>query len=289
MPNLNTGILESVPFIRPPIEVQDRIADILGTLDDKIDLNRRMNRTLEAMARALFKSWFVDFDPVRAKQRGEAPVGVDAGTAALFPERLVDSELGEIPEGWGVKPLKEIIKLTPRYKLSKGDIAPYLGMSDAPEEGHHPQNWFDREFSGSGTKFSNGDTLMAKITPCLENGKTAFVDFLPDNTVGWGSTEYLVLRSKPPFPLEYSYYLARSQRLRQKSIKSMTGSSGRQRVSTRTFQSFQIVVPPVEIAQRFGELARDFMAKIRANNEESRTLGELRDVLLPELLGGGFI
>jgi type I restriction enzyme, S subunit len=284
---IRQSALREVPIPLPPFTEQRRIADILGTLDDKIDLNRKINRTLEAMARAVFKSWFVDFDPVRAKMADEEPAGIDADTAALFPDRLVDSELGEIPEGWEVKPIKDVIKVTPRYKLSKGDVAPYLEMSNAPEEGHYPHGWRDREFNGSGSKFSTGDTLMAKITPCLENGKTAFVDFLPDDdTIAWGSTEYLVLRSKPPFPLEYSYYLARSRRLRRKAIKSMSGTSGRQRVSVRGFKKFKIVVPPADLAQRFGELARDFMAKIRANHEESRTLAEMRDVLLPRLLSG---
>lgn len=282
----NLDDVKKLPVPLPPREQRDTILDVLAGLDDKIHLNRKMNRTLEAMARAIFKSWFVDFDPVRTKMEGEQPTGVDLDTTDLFPDRLVDSELGEIPEGWEVQPVKEIINVTPRRKLSKGDVAPYLKMAHAPEEGHYPHDFYDREFNGSGSKFKNGDTLMAKITPCLENGKTAFVDFLPDDdTVGWGSTEYLVLRSRDPYPLEYSYYLARSRRLRRKAIKSMSGTSGRQRVSVRGFRKFKIVVPPPEVAQRFGELARDFMTKIRANNEESTVLAQIRDQLIPSLLG----
>lgn len=274
-----------LPF--PPLNVQKQIADILGTLDDKIDLNREMNRTFESMARAIFKSWFVDFDPVRAKQEGCAPNGIDAETAEMFPDRLVDSEMGEIPEGWEVAPMKEVVKVTPRYKLNEGDSAPYLEMSNCPTKGHYPVDWQMRDYHGSGSKFSNGDTLMAKITPCLENGKTAFVDFLPDDdTIGWGSTEYLVLRSKPPLPLEYSYYLARSEPLRQRCIKAMTGTSGRQRVRVSAFKSFKTVVPPEDIAQRFGDIVRDLMAKVRQNNEESDVLATMRDTLLPKLLSG---
>ena len=110
MPSLNTGILSGVPILVPSLPEQRSIAHVLGTLDDKIELNRRMNETLEALARALFKSWFVDFDPVRAKmeglwRRGESLPGLPAEHYDLFPDRLVDSELGEIPEGWGVRPL----------------------------------------------------------------------------------------------------------------------------------------------------------------------------------------
>ena len=144
-----------------------------------------MNRTLEATARAIFKSWFVDFDPVRAKIDGRQPEGMDAETAALFPAAFEDSELGKIPKGWRVAPLPEVIEVNPKRSLSKGQLAPYLDMKNMPTQGHYPDNWFDRPFK-SGTKFINGDTLLARITPCLENGKTAFVDFLEDEVVGWG-------------------------------------------------------------------------------------------------------
>jgi len=139
----------------------------------------------------------------------------------------------------------------------------------------------------SGTKFVNGDTLLARITPCLENGKTAFVDFLPEEgQVGWGSTEYIVLRPKPPLPAEYGYYLARSEDLRTHAIQNMTGSSGRQRVPAECFAQYHIAVPPAPIAQRFGESARTLMIMISANDEQSRTLAALRDALLPKLLSG---
>src|SRR6266850_4457390 len=112
----------------PPLPEQRAIAHILGTLDDKIELNRRMNETLEAMARALFKSWFVDFDPVRAKAEGRDP-GLPKPLADLFPARLVDSELGEIPEGWEVAPLSECVDVNPSRLLRNGSVAPYLDMA----------------------------------------------------------------------------------------------------------------------------------------------------------------
>jgi type I restriction enzyme S subunit len=135
MPNLNTSILSACPFVVPTLLEQRAIAHILGTLDDKIELNRRMNETLEAMARALFKSWFVDFDPVRAKAEGRDP-GLPQPLADLFPARLVDSELGEIPEGWEVGSLLEVADLlsggTPNTSISDywdGDI-PWVSAKD---------------------------------------------------------------------------------------------------------------------------------------------------------------
>jgi type I restriction enzyme S subunit len=128
-----------------------------------------MNETLEAIALAIFKSWFIDFDPVRAKLDGHQPAGMDAETAALFPDSFEDSELGKIPKGWPVVPLPEVIEINPKRSLAKGKAAPYLDMKSMPTQGHRPDSWINRVFS-SGTRFISGDTLLARITPCLENG-----------------------------------------------------------------------------------------------------------------------
>jgi type I restriction enzyme, S subunit len=269
----------------PPIAEQKAIAAVLGALDDKIELNRRMNATLEAMARALFQSWFVDFDPVRAKLDGRQPVGLDPDTTALFPEHLQDSPLGHIPKGWSTQCLPEAIEVNPRRALKSGTIAPYLDMKNLPTQGHSAEEVVDREFS-SGTKFQNGDTLLARITPCLENGKTGYVDFLKDAQVGWGSTEYIVLAPKPPLPPQFGYLLARSDALRTHAIQNMTGTSGRQRVPSECFNAFWLAVPPPQIAERFDELTEPLMTKIKANADQSRSLAALRDTLLPKLLSG---
>ena len=138
VPHTNLGMLRSTPVLVPSLEEQHTIAHVLGTLDDKIELNRRMNETLEAMARALFKSWFIDFDPVRAKMAGRDP-GLPQHLADLFPDCLVDSELGPIPEGWEVVPLPEIIAINPTRSLQKGEVAPYLDMANMPTRGHAPR------------------------------------------------------------------------------------------------------------------------------------------------------
>jgi type I restriction enzyme S subunit len=270
----------------PPLPEQKAIAHILETLDDKIQLIRRMNSTLEAMARALFQSWFVDFDPVRAKLDGRKPAGLDAETAVLFPNHFQDSALGHIPQGWEVKPMSEVIEVNPRRILKSGACAPYLDMKNMPTHGHAADDVIRREFS-SGTKFKNGDTLLARITPCLENGKSALVDFLEDDQVGWGSTEYIVFAPKSPLTPEFCYYLARSDALRLHAIQNMTGTSGRQRVPSDCFTQFKLAVPSDEkIAQRFGEITKPWMTMIHANIEQSRTLANLRDTLLPKLLSG---
>ncbi len=116
----------------------------------------------------------------------------------------------------------------PKRTLKKGTIAPYLDMKNMPTSGHLALDIYDREM-GSDTKFKNGDSLLARITPCLENGKTAYVNFLKDEQVGWGSTEYIVMRSKSDSYKYFSYYMARFEPFRKFAIQSMTGTSGRQR------------------------------------------------------------
>jgi type I restriction enzyme S subunit len=268
----------------PKTDEQRSIARVLGTLDDKIELNRKMNETLEAMARALFKSWFVDFDPARAKAEGR-DTGLPAPIAALFPDSFEDSEFGEIPKGWLHVPLPKIIDVNPSRPLRKGDIAPYLDMSNMPTRGHSADEVVQRPF-GSGMRFANGDTLVARITPCLENGKTAFVDFLEENQVGWGSTEYIVLRPKPLLPDEFAYCLARSPEFRDYAIQSMTGSSGRQRVPAESLSHFKLASPSKPVAELFAKLVKPLFARASKAAEENRSLAMLRDSLLPKLISG---
>jgi type I restriction enzyme S subunit len=284
-PQLPIRDIRRVEVPLPPLSEQRAIAAVLGALDDKIELNRRMNGTLESMARALFQSWFVDFDPVRAKLDGRQPAGLDPETAALFPDSLEDSLIGPVPKGWAVQRLPDTIEVNPRRLLKRGTIAPYLDMKNLPTQGHSATEVNNREFS-SGTKFQNGDTLLARITPCLENGKTGYVDFLEDNQVGWGSTEFIVLSPKSPLPPQFGYLLARSDALRSHAIQNMSGTSGRQRVPSECFNTFWLAVPPSDIARRFNELTLPMMAKIKANANQSRTLATLRDALLPKLLSG---
>ena len=251
-------------------------------------MNRRTNETLEEMARALFKSWFVDFDPVRAKmegrwRRGESLPGLPAAYYDLFPDRLVDSELGEIPEGWRLVSLPEMIEINPSRYLPRGKVAPYLDMANMPTKGHAPDMVIDRPF-GSGMRFTNGDTLVARITPCLENGKTAYVNFLPHGEIGWGSTEYIVMRPKPPLPNEFAYCLARSAGFREFAIQNMTGTSGRQRVPAKAFSGLLISEPSKDVTGSFGMFVQPLIARARETVRESHTLAALRAALLSKLV-----
>jgi type I restriction enzyme S subunit len=136
-------------------------------------------------------------------------------------------------------------------------------------------------------RFRNGDTLLARITPCLENGKTAFVQCLPDDTVGWGSTEYIVMRPKTPVPAEYAYLLARDDRFREHAIRSMTGTSGRQRAQGDSVAAFKLADPSDErLWDAFAKQVVPAFLTIKANATASETLATLRDTLLPKLISG---
>lgn len=251
----------------PPPAEQRAIAAILGALDDKIELNRHMNETLEAMARALFKSWFVDFDPFR-----------DQG--------MQDSPLGPIPKGWQCIVVAEALDINPPRRLERGANAVYVDMSALPTASARVLETIRRPFSGSGSRFANGDVLLARITPCLENGKTAIVDFLQDEEIGWGSTEFIVLGPKPPLGMPFNYCLARHPDFRAHAIQAMTGTSGRQRVDPGCFDHYWLTVPPAPIAQEFQEKVGPWFQKMKANDDESHALASIRDALLPKLLSG---
>ncbi|OPY16477.1 MAG: Type I restriction modification DNA specificity domain protein [Methanomethylovorans sp. PtaU1.Bin073] len=284
IPHFKKGDFDKLMLPIPDRQTQIFVGDLYFNFSAKIDLNRRMNETLEAMARAIFKSWFVDFDPVRAKAEGR-DTGLPEEIADLFPDNFEETELGEVPEGWNVKALPEAIQVNPSRSLRKGEIAPYLDMGNMPTTSARALQYYEREF-GSGMKFVNNDTLVARITPCLENGKTCFVDFLEERQVGWGSTEYIVLSPKEPLPPEFAYFLARTEVFRAFAISNMTGTSGRQRVPAESLNQFMVAIPSSKIAERFGEFASSIIAVMKANDAESRTLAELRDTLLAKLISG---
>ena len=228
----------------------------------------------------------MDFGPVHAKLEGLEPY-LPPELWDLFPDRLVDSELGEIPEGWAVKSLEQFAELNPSEPMKKGTISPYIDMAALPTSGSSPGDAILREFT-SGTRFRNGDTLFARITPCLENGKTAFVQALPKGTVGWGSTEFIVMRASPPFPPEYSYLLARNEAFREHAIQSMTGTSGRQRVQVDALAPYLLPFPPADVWANFSSLVNPVLASIELSRKASRSIAIQRDALLPKLVSREF-
>ncbi len=269
-----------------PLDRQRAIAAVLRSLDDKIEQNRRTGAKLGELARAVFKAWFVDFEPVKAKAAGAKSFpGMPPATFTALPTTFQDSPIGPVPEGWRVQAVADAFEVNPGRRLVKGADAPYLDMKNMPTEGHAPETW-ERRQHGSGMRFVNGDTLVARITPCLENGKTAFVDFLADEEVGWGSTEYIVLRPRPPLPDEFAYLLARTNAFREFAIQNMSGTSGRQRVAASAMEHYQLAVPSEPICRAFGSAVRPLFRWTRAAMNESRKLAQIRDYLLPKLLSG---
>ncbi|MEP4248339.1 restriction endonuclease subunit S [Tateyamaria sp.] len=282
VPHISGGNILEFEFELPSMEIQREIAAILGALDDKIEVNRKTATTLEEMARALYRSWFVDFDPVHAKAAGRAPAHMDTQTAALFPDSFGEDGL---PEGWELGTLSDLIDFNPREKLQKGTLAPYLDMKALPTAGMSAGTPYDRAFT-SGTKFRARDTLLARITPCLENGKTAMVDDIGDAEIGWGSTEFIVMRAKDGVPPSLPYCVARDASFREDAIASMTGSSGRQRADAKTIAAIEAAVPVEEIVVAFGEATMSMVEKIHQLGRENQTLATLRDTLLPRLMSG---
>jgi type I restriction enzyme S subunit len=262
-------------FALPKKQEQQHIASILSSLDDKIELNRKMNNTLEDMAKALFKHWFVDF---------EFP-DEDGKPYKASGREMIESELGMIPKGWEIDTLDKIVTFNPSEGLKKGQMAKYLDMKGLSESGMWCYTDWKREYSG-GSKFRNGDTLMARITPCLENGKSGFVNFLADDEIAYGSTEYVVLRSTSLDYCEYVYLLVRSENFRDIAIKSMVGSSGRQRVQMSALIEHKVVFPSTEIIAKLHRYLLPMFHKVRDNSLEIISLTLIRDSLLPKLMSG---
>ncbi len=174
---------------------------------------------------------------------------------------------------WTIKTLSDIADFNPRESLSNGTLAKKIAMDKLQPFCRDVPSFELEKFSG-GTKFRNGDTIMARITPCLENGKTAKINILDDGEIGFGSTEYIVFRAKEGTDKDYLYYLVCSPLVREPAIKSMVGSSGRQRVQTDVVQGLSIAVPPVEEQRQIGGILRELDDKIELNNEINKNLEE---------------
>ena len=275
MPSLNQDILSRIPLILPPLETQKKIAAVLSSLDDKIELNTRMNKVLEEIAQVIFKRWFVEFE--FPNEKGE-PYRSSGG-------KMKESELGLIPEGWGVISVDDPIDVNPSVSLTKGTRSAYVDMASLPINCGSISDVSYKEYTG-GSKFSNGDVLLARITPCLENGKTAFVDFLKEGEIGFGSTEFIVLRGKGEVKTSFVYCLARYSDFRKHCIASMVGSSGRQRVQNDCFKNYLLAHPSDTVLKAFDNMCGVLFKQITINTQNSIRLIELRDSLLPKLMNG---
>ena len=282
MPNLNTAILSALPFVVPPLEEQRAIAHILGTLDDKIELNRRMNETLEAMARALFKSWFVDFDPVRAKAEGRDP-GLPKPLADLFPDSFEDSELGDIPTGWSAGSLADFALLNPESwtKSTRPEIIQYVDLGNTKWGRIDSITQYASNDAPSRAQriLRGGDTIVGTVRP--GNGSYALVT--EDGLTG--STGFAVLRPQMSEYQEY-VYLASTARDNIDALAHLADGGAYPAIRPEVVTETQVVRPPHEVVECFSMTVGTSLAKMAFNERESRTLAALRDSLLPKLISG---
>ena len=280
--NLRIPVLESLPIPLPPLPEQRRIAKILGDLDDKIELNRKMNETLEQMARALFKSWFIDFDPVRAKMDGRMPEGMDADTAALFPSRLVESELGLVPEGWEVGSLGDVAS-NPRRGVQPSEIDPntsYIALEHMPRRSIALGDWEQSADVASGKyAFKRGEILFGKLRPYFHKVGVAPLD-------GICSTDILVVA--PIVPEWFGFVLGHisSDALIQFTDLASTGTK-MPRTNWGDLSSFTTTLPPKPLAAAFAQQVKPMVERITTNTHQSRTHASLRNTMLPKLMRGG--
>ncbi len=269
-----------------PIDEQRAIAHILGTLDDKIVLNRRMNETLEAMARALFKSWFVDFDPVRANAEGRDS-GLPQPLADLFPDRFVDSELGEIPEGWGVGSILAQVKLlsggtpkTDRREYWGGNVA-WASAKDVSQCGQAFLVTTERTITDQGLEESATQLVPAFATVVVARGATTGRMVLFGREMAMNQTCYgLASDLQTPFALHCH--------LRHRIDELVHGAHGSvfDTITTSTFERSRFVLAPESLLCAFEERVSPIFRRVLAAVEERLTLGALRDALLPRLISG---
>ncbi|MCG6308946.1 restriction endonuclease subunit S [Vibrio alginolyticus] len=258
-----TGQLK-LPIILPPIEIQNEISGQVHALNKKVNLNNEINQTLEEMAQAIFKSWFVDFDPVKAKMNGKQPEGMDAATASLFPEKLVESELGLIPEGWKVKKIGDVAE---RYSVGK--------------------------------KYSQKTAVESGLVPILDQGKSGIIGYHNDKPGVKASLDnpIIVFANHTCYMKLVTYDFSAIQNVLPFKLNgcdiywSYLATQGKQKFVEYKghwpdFMIHEIVIPSEELMQRFGELVKPFYSQMASNENQNKSLAKLRDTLLPKLLSG---
>jgi type I restriction enzyme S subunit len=274
---LNLPTIRSLPVPVPSYGEQSAIADILGTLDDKIELNRKMNETLEAIARALFKSWFVDFDPVRAKAEGRQPVGMDAETTALFPKGFGETD-EDLPESWRRGPLNEIAQVTmgqsppgETYNESGNGIPFYQGV-----RGFGLRFPSRRVYCTAPTRYAQkGDVLLSVRAPVGEINVA-----IERCAIGRG----LAAVRQGATSNGYVYYLLRSQEVQWETFEgegTVFGSA-----SKADLENLRVLIPTPQVLGTFTRTVEPLDARIEANERESQNLAAIRDALLPKLVSG---
>jgi len=291
---LNLPTIRGLPVPIPPLPEQRAIAHILGTLDDKIELNQQMNRTLEAIARAIFKSWFADFDPVRAKMDGRQPAGMDAATADLFPGEFEDSPLGMIPKGWNTIPLEDLFFIPLRngltkpkrvrglgtYMVNMGELFAYRRIGDI-EMDRVPLT----ESEAEKNLLQTGDLLFARQSLTWEGaGQCSIVTEAKEPRTFESHLIRCRLNPEKAVSWYYFYYFWSNEgRGRIVSLIEQVAAAG---IRGSDLAKLTVLTPPIKIQRCFGVLVEPLEKKMASNDTESRTLASIRDALLPKLLSG---
>ena len=288
---LDTNVLKNLPVLLPPLPEQHRIAHILGTLDDKIENNRKTAKTLEAMARALFKAWFVDFEPVRAKMAGESRESIckrlklTPEILDLFPDRLVDSELGEIPEGWEVGMLDNLAALV--TESTSPGRSPHTVFEHysipAFDAGRTPAMELGESIKSNKYVVKHSAVLVSKLNPHTPR------IWLPEIGEGTAicSTEFMQFVPHEREDRPYLYCLMISQPMQEEVLKHVTGSTGsRQRAQPSQITKVNILLPQSCVKKAFTHQASPLLHAVAEKLTASRTLAALRDTLLSPLISG---
>lgn len=263
-PELSGTTLKKIKITIPPLSDQDRIADILSAYDDLIENNNRRIELLEKAAQEIYKEWFVR---MRFPGHGHSDKG--------------------IPYGWKTKKLKDICEIDPKISLKKNQEYAFINIAQInPSQGIVMESEKCIYNGQSCSKFSNGDTLLSRITPCLENRKIAMAVLLQSET-GFGSTEFFVFRGKPSLDNNnYIHQLVSSDVIVLPAINSMTGASGRQRADKKFISNIKITYPTQDLIKRFEEISNNINREIIILLKKNRNLIKQRDLLLPRLMSG---
>jgi type I restriction enzyme S subunit len=243
------------------------------------------------MAKLLYEYWFVQFDfPYDFRQ--SKPADETSKPQDIKPYKSSGGKMiwnkdlnREIPEGWGSGVASNLFDFNPSLGIPKGAGAKYLDMHSIPQSGFMTLEPQIKEFAG-GVKFQNGDVVVARITPCLENGKTALITQLEENEIGFGSTEFIVIRGKSSQLSGFASFLARSESFRNFAISNMTGTSGRKRVDANTLKNYSLPIPDDMILSKFEGITAEIFNTQTNNVKQNQELSSLRDWLLPMLMNG---
>ena len=286
MPKLTQGNMNRIEVPCPPLDVQDQIVGVLGSLDDRITLLRETNTTLESIAQALFKSWFVDFDPVHAKMQGQAPEGMDEATAALFPDSFEESELGAVPNGWSMISFRDSINVvgggTPKTSVPEywgGDI-PWFSVVDAPSASDVFVVYTEKHITEAGLNGSSTKLLPVGTTIISARGTVGRLA-LTGCPMAMNQSCY-GLRGKAGD--QYFTYFSTTRLVAQ--LKQRAHGSVFDTITQETFAGVSLCYPATDAIQAFEQLVEPLLMRIRENLIQANSLASIRDALLPRLISG---